>query len=119
MAFPRAIDMAMPTRNKKSRRDEIWWRVAGFVVGLPLMLLLVLTAFSAASDGGRVPSELAAAKRETGVMLCSEGKIEHGDGSFFGRLLDGGQFRCTAWRMRQRLFDPGTGTTLWPTSPRR
>lgn len=109
----------MPTPNNKPKRDDIWWRVAALVVGLPLMLVLALTAVSVASDGGRVPSELAAAARETGVMRCSEGTIDHGDGSLVDRLFDSGRFRCTAWRMRQHLFDSNTGTTVWPTSPRR
>jgi hypothetical protein len=106
-------------RTAKRRRDDTWWRALAFLVGLPLVLVLALAAVSAASDGGRVPSELAAAARETGVMLCSEGRIDHGDGAWFDRLFDSGKFRCTAWRMRQRLVDSNTGATVWPTSPRR
>lgn len=109
----------MRAAPKLLRPDDLWWRVAGFVVGLPLILVLALSALGAASDRGRVPSELAASARETGVMRCSEGTIERVDGTFFERLLDAGRFRCTAWRMRQRVFEPTTGATTWPTSPRR
>ncbi len=109
----------MPAREIKSRSDDLLWRAVGFFVGLPLLLMLMVCAASALSDGGRIPSELAAAARETGVMRCSEGRIEHGDGSLLDRLFDTGRFRCTAWRLRQQLFDPSTGTTAWPSSPRR
>jgi hypothetical protein len=111
--------MSPPLRRKTPRRDDIWWRIGGFVVGLPVVVLLILSAFSAASDGGRIPAEIAASKRESGVMLCSEGRIDHADESFVGRLFDAGRFRCTAWRLRARLTDPGTGATFWPSSPRR
>ena len=98
-------------------RDQMWWRVAAFCIVLPLFLLLSLSVLSAANDAGRVPMELAASKRESSVMLCSEGRIEH-SGSFLG-LLDGGRFRCTAWRMRQSVGETSTGAVAWPTSPRR
>jgi hypothetical protein len=98
-------------------RDHIWWRVAAFCIGLPLFLLLSLSALGAANDAGRIPLELADSKRESSVMLCSEGRIEH-SGSFFG-LLDRGRFHCTAWRMRQSAVDTSTGVVAWPTSPRR
>jgi hypothetical protein len=109
----------MPIPKNKTRGDDLRWRALAFFIGLPLLLVLTLTAVSAASDGGRIPSELAAAARETGVMLCSEGRIDHGDGSLVDRLWRSGNFRCTAWRMRQRVFDASTGTTAWPSSPKR
>lgn len=109
----------MPSLKKKSRDHDLRWRAVAFFVGLPLLLMLTVTAASALSDGGRIPSALAAAAAETGVMQCFEGRIERGDGSLIDRLFDGGTFRCTAWRLRQRLFDPSTGTTAWPSSPRR
>lgn len=109
----------MPSPKKKYRDHELRWRAVAFFVGLPVLLMLTVSAASALSDGARIPSELAAAAAETGVMQCSEGRIEHGDGSLIDHLLDGGTFRCTAWRLRQHLFDPSSGTTTWPSSPRR
>ena len=100
-------------------RDHLWWRAAAFFVGLPVVLFVVLSSLSAASDAGRVPSELAASNRGSAVMVCSEGRIEHRSDSFFDRVFDAGTFRCTAWRMRKTSVDSASGATDWPTSPRR
>jgi hypothetical protein len=111
--------MSMPSPKTRPVREHMWWRVVALVVGLPVFLVLALSLLSAASDAGRVPSELAASKRESGVMLCSEGRIDRDSDSIFDRVFDGGRFRCTAWRMRRSLVDSSTGATAWPTSPRR
>ena len=111
--------MSLPSARSPRRSDPMWWRLAAFVVGLPLFLVVMLSMLSAASDAGRIPSEIAASKRESSVMLCAEGTIEHSDRSFFGRLFDGGRFRCTSWRMRQGAVETSTGAIPWPTSPRR
>src|SRR5436305_1537584 len=99
--------MSFPALKRPSPRVQMWWRAAGFLIGLPLFLLLSLSALSAANDAARVPAELAASKGESSVMLCSEGRVEH-SGSFF-RPFNGGRFHCTAWRMRQGAVDTSTG----------
>lgn len=109
--------MSFPSVKRPPSGERIWWRVVAFCIGLPLFLLLTLWALSTANDAGRIPFEIAASKRESSVMLCSEGKIEH-SGSFLD-LLDGGRFHCTAWRMRRSTADTSTGLVAWPTSPRR
>jgi len=110
--------MSLPSA-RSGRSDHMWWRLAAFFIGLPLFLVLTLSMLSAASDAGRIPSEIAASKREASVMLCSEGTIEHSTASFFSRLFDSGRFRCTSWRMRQSPVETSTGAIAWPTSPRR
>ena len=120
LRVPQGSALIMMSRSDVKRspaREQMWWRVAAFCIALPLFLLLSLSALSAANDAGRVPMELAVSKRESSVMLCSEGRVEHSD-SFLG-LLDGGYFRCTAWRMRQSAGETSTGPVAWPTSPRR
>ena len=86
---------------------------------LPLVLGALLVGATALSDGGRIPAELAAARQQPGEMICADGRIVPGAEDFIDRLLSGATFRCTAWRMRRQLVDPGTGATNWPSSPRR
>jgi hypothetical protein len=105
--------------SPKNQRPGRGWRNVLLIIILPLVFGAMLWAASVLSDNGRVPSELAAAKQESGVMLCADGKIVHGAGEFFDRLLNGGTFRCTSWRMRQTQVDTATGATYWPSSPRR
>ena len=95
------------------------WRVLLLIAVLPAVLGTLLWIASALSDSSRVPAELAASQQESGVMLCAEGRIDHGTGTWFDRLLDSGNFRCTAWRMRAALVESTTGATHWPSSPRR
>ena len=71
------------------------------------------------SDSGRIPSELAAAQQESGVMVCADGTIVRANGSLVERIFGVGTFRCNSWRMRARQVDPATGHTDWPSSPRR
>ena len=94
------------------------WRSVLLLVCLPLVTGGLLLAAGAVNDGHRVPAELAAWKLQTGVMLCSEGTIAHGDGSLLDRVLEAGTFRCAAWRMRFQRPTTG-GLVEWPTSPRR
>jgi hypothetical protein len=105
------------TRIKRDSDGTL--RVVMFIVFLPILVGAIVWAASLMSDSGRVPAELAAAKRESGVMLCTEGAIVHGDGSFLDRLFADGRFRCTWWRMRNIQVDTATGTVNWPTSPHR
>jgi hypothetical protein len=98
------------------------WGTGGlalFAVGLTALLWLALWGASVLSDGGRIPSELAAAAQQPGEMVCAGGEIVRGEGSFVDRLFGSGRFRCIAWRMRHRQVDPATGATDWPSSPRR
>jgi hypothetical protein len=110
--------MSLPPADRH-RHEHMGWRVGAFLVGLPLFLVLMLSMLSSASDAGRVPSELAASKGESGVMLCAEGRIERDGDSFFDRLFASGRFHCTSWRMRQSAAETSGGATAWPTSPRR
>src|SRR5664280_1812644 len=100
------------------RDDDGTWRVVLFMLLLPIALFAMLWAANAASDSGRVPAALAAAAQESGVMLCADGTIDHGD-SLLDRVFTDGRFRCTSWRMRAKTVDPHTGATTWPSSPRR
>jgi hypothetical protein len=100
------------------RHDDGTWGVLLFIALLPPLLVGLLWAASAASDNGRVPAALAAAAQESGVMVCADGSIDHGD-SLVDRIFSDGRFRCTSWRMRAKPVDPETGATTWPTSPRR
>lgn len=95
------------------------WRAVLLIVVLPMVLGTILWAASLMSDSNRVPAEIAASARETGVMLCAEGTVDHGDESLIERILSGGHFRCTAWRMRGRQSSSTTGAVDWPSSPKR
>jgi drug/metabolite transporter (DMT)-like permease len=103
-----------------ARRDESSpWRVAVVAVLVVGVLWAALWGAIQVSDEGRVPSELAAAAQQPGDMVCSGGSIIRGDGSFLASFFSSGHFRCAAWRMRRPRVDTATGTTDWPTSPRR
>lgn len=95
------------------------WRVLLLIAALPLVLSAILWSASALSDDAQIPAELAAARQESGVMLCDGGQIVPGAEAFIERLFSGATFRCTSWRMRATLVDPTTGATRWPSSPRR
>lgn len=102
------------------RREPPTWRIVLFAFFLTLLLWMALWGASLMSDSGRIPSELAAAAQQPGDMVCSDGTIVRGDGSFLASLFTaGGHFRCIAWRMRHRQVNPATGATDWPSSPRR
>ncbi len=94
-------------------------RLALFAVCLLLLLWAALWAASLMSDSGRIPSELAAAQQESGVMVCADGTIVRSNGSLVERIFGVGTFRCNAWRMRAKQVDPATGHTDWPSSPKR
>lgn len=100
-------------------RDTPAWRIALFAVCLTVLLWAALWGASLLSDSGRIPSELAAAAQQPGDIVCSNGAIVRGDGSFVDSLFSSGRFRCIAWRMRARQVNPATGATDWPSSPRR
>lgn len=104
----------MPTRARRSGA-----RLALFAVCLLLFLWAALLAASLMSDSGRIPSELAAAQQESGVMVCADGTIVRSNGSLVERIFGVGTFRCGAWRMRTKQVDPATGHTDWPSSPKR
>ncbi|HZV93352.1 MAG TPA: hypothetical protein VFF72_09050 [Caldimonas sp.] len=110
----------MSTARSAALRETSAWRVALFAAGLTILLWLVLWGASLLSDNGRIPSELAAAAQQPGDMVCADGAIVRGDGSFVDSLFStGGRFRCTDWRMRHPRVDPSTGKTDWPSSPLR
>ena len=112
--------MSSIAADAAKRNDASAWRIAFFAVVLVVLLWLALWGASLMSDSGRVPSELAAAAQQPGDMVCADGAIVRGDGSFLASLFSaGGHFRCIAWRMRHRTVDPATGATDWPSSPRR
>ncbi len=94
-------------------------RLAGFAVGLILLLWAALWGANELSDGGRIPSELAAARQQPGEMVCADGTIVRANGSLVERIFGIGTFRCGSWRMRARQVDPATGHTDWPSSPKR
>ncbi len=102
--------------KKKSSR---LWHVAMLLVTLPLVLGALLLAASAANDSNRVPAEIAASARESGVMLCTEGAVAHEEESLWDRILGAGTFRCTSWNMRGKASSTTTGAVEWPSSPRR
>jgi hypothetical protein len=83
------------------RHDDGTWGVLLFIALLPPILVGLLWAASMASDNGRVPAALAAAAQESGVMVCADGSIDHGD-SWIDRIFSDGRFRCTSWRMRAK-----------------
>ena len=101
------------------KRPSRLWRAALLTVTLPALLAGLLLAASAVGDSNRVPAELAAAARETGVMFCNEGAMTHDDASFWDRLVGAGTFQCTGWRMRGKASSTTTGAVDWPSSPRR
>jgi hypothetical protein len=101
------------------RRPGSKTRLVLFTVCLVLFLWGTLWAASLMGDSGRIPSELAAAQQETGVMVCSDGTIVRADGSLVERIFGVGRFRCSNWRMRAKQVDPATGHTEWPSSPKR
>ena len=94
-------------------------RLALFAAVLVVLLWAGLWCASLVSDSGRIPSELAAAQQESGVMVCSDGTIVRSNGSLVERIFGVGTFRCNNWRMRSRQVDPATGHTDWPSSPKR
>jgi hypothetical protein len=103
----------------KKNNDDTSWRLALFIVGLPLVIGAMLWAASVLSDGTRVPAALAAAAQGSGVMFCTEGAIVRGTDSLIDRLFGDGSFHCTAWRMRRGQVNTATGVADWPSSPRR
>lgn len=107
-----------PPPSTLKRTGFRFLRIAVFVFCLPLVAGGFLLGASALSDSQQVPRELVDLKLQTGVMLCTEGSITHGDGSLLDRLLVAGQFRCGNWRMRYQRPTTG-GLVEWPTSPRR
>ncbi|MGZ5130217.1 MAG: hypothetical protein ACXWJ1_03140 [Caldimonas sp.] len=109
---------SLPASTPKSRLAGKT-RLVVFAAGLTLFLWAALWGASLMGDSGRIPSELAAAKMETGVMVCADGTIVRADGSLVERIFGVGRIRCSAWRMRARQVDPATGATDWPSSPRR
>ncbi|HEX2543151.1 MAG TPA: hypothetical protein VHM00_18970 [Caldimonas sp.] len=94
------------------------WRSVALLACVPIVSGALLLGASVVSDGHRVPRELAAWKLQTGVMLCTEGTIQRGDGSWLDRVLAAGTFRCGSWAMRGQRPGPA-GLVEWPTSPRR
>ena len=89
------------------------------VLAMPVMLGALLWTAAAVGDGNRVPAEIAASARETGVMLCTDGTVDHESESLWERIVDGGIFRCTSWNMRGKSSSTTTGAVGWPSSPRR
>ena len=86
---------------------------------LPAVLGALLWVAVAVHDANRVPAELAASARETSVMLCAEGAVDHDEEPLWERIVSLGTFRCTAWRMRGKSSSTTTGAVGWPSSPRR
>lgn len=103
----------MKSRSSRLRRALL------LVFTLPSVLGALLWAAVAVSDGNRVPAEIAASARETGVMLCTEGAVDHEAKSLWGRIVSAGTFRCTSWHMRGKSSSTTTGAVDWPSSPRR
>ena len=96
------------------------WRPVLLVVALPAVSGALLLAANAVSDSNRVPAEIAASARSTGVMLCAEGAVGHdADESLWDRIVSTGTFRCTSWRMRGAASSTTTGAVEWPSSPKR
>jgi hypothetical protein len=104
--------------SSRKRTGLRLWRIVLLVTCLPLVTGGLLLAAGAVNDRQRVPAELSAWKQQSGVMLCSDGSVQRGNGSLIDRLLDAGTFRCSAWRMRFQKPTTG-GLVEWPTSPRR
>ena len=89
------------------------------IVTLPTVLGGLLWAADVVNDSNRVPAEIAASARESGVMLCVEGAVDRDGDSLWERLVRAGTFRCTSWRMRGKSSSTTTGAVDWPSSPRR
>ena len=119
MAPPTTNPMTAASASATKRRYSGRTRLALFATGLVLLLWAGLWAASLMSDSARIPSELAAAQQESGVMVCSDGTIVRSNGSLVERIFGVGTFRCNNWRMRSRQVDPATGHTDWPSSPKR
>ena len=110
--------MTAPDTPPRKRTGFRILRLVLLLACLPLVTGGLLLAAGSINDSQRVPAELAAWRQQSGVMVCSEGSVQRGDGSLVDRLLDAGTFRCAAWRMR--FQKPTTaGLVEWPTSPRR
>ena len=96
------------------------WRWVVLVLVLPMVFGAFLWTANVVSDSNRVPAEIAASARDTGVMLCAEGSVGHDDDeSLWDRIVKVGTFRCTSWRMRGKSSSTTTGAVDWPSSPRR
>lgn len=89
------------------------------IVTLPAVLGGLLWAASVVGDSNRVPAEIAASARESGVMFCAEGDVDHDEDSLWDRVFQSGTFRCTSWHMRGKSSSTTTGAVDWPSSPRR
>jgi len=111
---PMSADMTQP-RHPIVRR----WRAALLLFALPTVFGAILWVANAVGDSNRVPAEIAASARDTGVMLCAEGTVDHDDESLWDRITSVGTFRCTSWRMRGKASSTTTGAVDWPSSPRR
>src|SRR5664280_954005 len=103
------------------RDDDGTWRVVLFMLLLPIALFAMLWAANAASDSGRVPAALAAAAQESGVMLCADGTIDHGD-SLLDRAFQT-RNRRQAWQSHVAHFPPHfpprSRRRPWSGAPRR
>ena len=95
------------------------WRAAVLIVTLPAVSGALLWMAVEVNDSNRVPAEIAASARESGVMLCTEGAVDHDDHSLWDRIVSAGTFRCTSWHLRGRSSSTTTGAVDWPSSPRR
>lgn len=102
-------------KNRSSRL----WRAVMLAVTLPTVLGALLWTAAEVNDSNRVPAEIAASARETGVMLCSDGAVDHDAESLWDRIVSAGTFRCTSWHMRGKSSSTTTGAVEWPSSPRR
>ena len=106
-------------RPRPRRTPGERWRVALLIIVLPGVFGAIVWAARAASDDNRIPAEIAASARDTGVMLCAEGTIDHAEDSLWDWIVGAGDFRCTAWRMHGKSSSTTTGAADWPSSPRR
>ena len=104
-------------RRRRSHGQR--WRAVLLLFALPTVLFAIVWTATVVSDNNRVPAEIAASARETGVMLCAEGTVDRRDDSLWERIVSAGDFRCTAWRMRGKSSSTTTGAVGWPSSPRR
>ncbi len=95
------------------------WRAALLIVTLPAVTGAGLWMAVEVNDSNRVPAEIAASARGSGVMLCTEGAVDREDESLLDRIVSAGTFRCTSWHMRGRSSSTTTGAADWPSSPRR
>ena len=95
------------------------WRALGLVIIVPVVLGAIVWTANAVGDSNRVPAEISASARETGVMLCAAGSVERDGESLWDRIFAAGTFRCTSWRMRGEASSTTTGAVGWPSSPRR